>query len=91
VTVVKERVRARVLNVGDGEATLGVYHMGEWLRVKAWTRVALAEGAWLEGSLVLAEDGETIYFKLAEAGGDDAGEPSADWDRDGRRGLDLEA
>ena len=81
-----QRVRARILKVEDGIATLGVYHEGEWVRIPARTEVPLQPGGWLQGRLLIPEDGSMVLFKLEEIPGQaaPAEEPPAG-------GLDLEA
>ena len=76
------RVRARVLDVAEDVAVLGVYVEGEWVRVRARTQIPLEQGSWITGQLGLAEDGQTVCFRLTS---DEEKPPPAS------SGLDLEA
>ncbi len=78
-------MRARVLQVAGEQVTLGVYLQGCWLRLEARTRVALALGDWIEGTLVYAENGELVHFRIDEAAPIERSNPTAS------SGLDLEA
>jgi len=60
-------MRARVLKIDGRQVTLGVYYQGEWLRVRAQTRIPLREMAWIEGELVIPDDDAEVYFRIDEA------------------------
>ncbi|MDJ0838340.1 MAG: hypothetical protein QNK37_17620 [Acidobacteriota bacterium] len=78
-----QRVRARILKVEGGVATLGVYADGQWVRFPARTEVPLNPGDWLTGRLYVPPDGSMVIFKLEETPTPQDSPPTS--------GLDLEA
>lgn len=78
-------MRARVLTITGEVVALGVYFQGSWCRLEARTRIPLAIGDWIEGTLVIPDNGEVVHFRIDEAA------PIERASSTSPHGLDLEA
>jgi len=57
-------IRARVLKVEPGKATLGIYVEGMWRRITARTQaIDLKEKEWIEGTLTRLNDTTYLFTK----------------------------
>jgi len=78
-----QKIRARVLEVEPGIATLGIYAEGAWHRIRARTEVPLEKGGWINCILDTGDDDQTFRLRLSEDRGQIQTTPTS--------GLDLEA